>query len=80
MPILCASATVNMKTKYITEIATKINPFSPCAKPARLFLTHLPANARASGIAITTKLLPRGSPDPSSLRVKFSALRRIIRF
>ncbi|KAK7418975.1 39S ribosomal protein L44, mitochondrial [Neonectria magnoliae] len=60
-----------MITKFMTEVTAKFNPFSTCAKPARLFLTFLPPNARASGMAITTTLLPRHSAEPSSLRVKF---------
>ncbi|KOS16881.1 54S ribosomal protein L44 [Escovopsis weberi] len=60
-----------MITKFMTEVSAKFNPFSACAKPARLFLTHLPPNARASGTSITTALLPRESGEPSSLRVKF---------
>ncbi|KAF7536765.1 hypothetical protein G7Z17_g12995 [Cylindrodendrum hubeiense] len=60
-----------MITKFMTEVTAKFNPFSTCAKPARLFLTFLPPTARSSGMAITTTLLPRHSTEPSSLRVKF---------
>ncbi|KAH7170921.1 ribosomal protein L44 [Dactylonectria macrodidyma] len=60
-----------MITKFMTEVTAKFNPFSACAKPARLFLTLLPPTARANGMAISTTLLPRTSTDPSSLRVKF---------
>ncbi|KFG87616.1 ribosomal protein L44 [Metarhizium anisopliae] len=60
-----------MMTKFVTEITAKFNPFSACAKPARLFLTFLPPNARANGTSITTTLLPRNSTEASSLRVKF---------
>ncbi|KAK5990653.1 YmL44 [Cladobotryum mycophilum] len=60
-----------MITKFMTEVTAKFNPFSACAKPARLFLTFLPPNARASGTAIHTSILPRESTDPSSLKVKF---------
>lgn len=62
-----------MMTKFMTEITAKFNPFSACAKPARLFLTFLPPNARANGTVINTTLLPRTSAEPSSLYVKFSA-------
>ncbi|GAO13993.1 hypothetical protein UVI_02035460 [Ustilaginoidea virens] len=55
----------------MTEVTVKFNPFSPCAKPARLFLTLLPPDARAHGTAITTSLLSRSSPESSSLNVKF---------
>jgi large subunit ribosomal protein L53 len=62
---------VKMITKYMTEVTAKFNPFSPCAKPARLFLTFLPPKARANGTAISTTLLPRNSPETSSVQVKF---------
>jgi large subunit ribosomal protein L53 len=60
-----------MITKFLTEVTAKFNPFQPCAKPARLFLTLMPPKARTSGTSITTTLLPRDSADPSSVRVKF---------
>lgn len=68
----CASFD-EMITKFLTEVSTRLNPFSVGAKPARLFLTYLPPNARSSGMAISTTLLPRDSAEPSSLRLKFSA-------
>lgn len=61
-----------MITKFMTEITARFNPFSACAKPARLFLTLLPPNARTSGTTINTTLLPRTSTEPSSIAVKFS--------
>ncbi|GAB0146714.1 hypothetical protein EsHS_00007104 [Epichloe bromicola] len=60
-----------MITKFMTEVTAKFNPFSACAKPARLFLTYLPPNARANGTSIHTTLLPRDSTEASSLKVKF---------
>ncbi|POR33218.1 54S ribosomal protein L44, mitochondrial [Tolypocladium paradoxum] len=60
-----------MITKFMTEVTAKFNPFSACAKPARLFLTFLPPNARSAGTAINTTLLPRNSTEPSSVKVKF---------
>ncbi|KAK2593915.1 39S ribosomal protein L44, mitochondrial [Conoideocrella luteorostrata] len=60
-----------MITKFLTEVSAKFNPFSACAKPARLFLTFLPPNARANGTTINTTLLPRTSTEASSLKVKF---------
>jgi large subunit ribosomal protein L53 len=60
-----------MLTRFITEVSTVFNPFSPKAKTARLFLSFLPPDARQS-IKVTTKLLPRVSRDPSILQVKFS--------
>ena len=67
-------AVVKMMTKFLTEVSAKFNPFSVGAKPARLFLTYLPPNARATGMAIKTTMLPRSSKEPSSLRLKFSML------
>ncbi len=64
-----------MITKFMTEITARFNPFSACAKPARLFLTLLPPNARTSGTTISTTLLPRASTEPSSVAVKFSTSR-----
>ncbi|RFU77932.1 ribosomal l44 [Trichoderma arundinaceum] len=60
-----------MITKFMTEVTAKFNPFSTCAKPARLFLTFLPPNVRANGTAVHTSLLPRNATESSSLKVKF---------
>ncbi|KAG9242128.1 mitochondrial ribosomal protein L44 [Calycina marina] len=59
-----------MITKFLTEVSTVFNPFSPKAKPARLFLSFLPPNARQT-MKVTTILLPRASKDPSLLELKF---------
>lgn len=63
-----------MISRFLTEVNTKFNPFSKQAKAARLFLTFLPPNARATGINIQTTLLPRQSTEPSMLYLKFSTL------
>lgn len=60
-----------MITRFLTEVSTVFNPFSPKAKTARLFLSFLPPDARQT-IKVTTKLLPRMSRDPSFVEVKFS--------
>ncbi|KFA70413.1 hypothetical protein S40285_00603 [Stachybotrys chlorohalonatus IBT 40285] len=60
-----------MITKFMSEISVKFNPFSPCAKPARLLLTRIPPTARANGTKINTVLLPQNSTESSSLEVKF---------
>ncbi|KAL2124636.1 hypothetical protein VTJ04DRAFT_1001 [Mycothermus thermophilus] len=60
-----------MITRFITDVTTRFNPFSPSAKSARLFLSFLPPTARASGMNITTQLLPRHSTEPPTLYVKF---------
>lgn len=61
-----------MISRFITDVTTRFNPFSPRAKAARLFLTFLPPNARSSGMNIQTTLLPRTSTEPSTLSIKFS--------
>ncbi|KAF4123996.1 large subunit ribosomal protein L53 [Geosmithia morbida] len=60
-----------MITKFMTEVTAKFNPFSACAKPARLFLTQLPPTARSMGVKINSTVLPRTAKEPSSLYVKF---------
>ena len=62
-----------MITRFITEVSTRFNPFSMRSRAARLFLSSLPSDVRASGVQIHTTLLPRGSEEPSTLLVKFSA-------
>lgn len=60
-----------MITKFMTEVTTRFNPFSPSARSARLFLAQLPPNARQT-MAVNTTLLPQKSTEPSSLMLKFS--------
>ncbi|KAJ4420025.1 39S ribosomal protein L44, mitochondrial [Gnomoniopsis sp. IMI 355080] len=60
-----------MITRFITEVTTKVNPFSPKSKSVRLFLNSLPSKSRSQGTAISTKLLPRATMDKNSLVVKF---------
>ncbi|RYP54905.1 hypothetical protein DL768_000469 [Monosporascus sp. mg162] len=60
-----------MITRFITEVNTKFNPFSTRSRATRLFLSSLPPNARANGMQINTKLLPRTSTEPASLHIKF---------
>jgi large subunit ribosomal protein L53 len=64
-----------MITRFLTDVRVKFNPFSPRAKPARLFLSLIPPNARADGMKIETKMLPRTSTEPATLDVKFSTSR-----
>ncbi|KAK4193335.1 39S ribosomal protein L53/MRP-L53-domain-containing protein [Podospora australis] len=61
-----------MITRFITEVNTKFNPFSPSSKTARLFLSFLPPTARSSGMKINTAVLPKESQEKSSLHVKFN--------
>ncbi|TVY60666.1 54S ribosomal protein L44 [Lachnellula suecica] len=60
-----------MITRFLTEVSTVFNPFSPKAKTARLFLSFLPSNARQT-IKINTKMLPKISREPSFVELKFS--------
>ncbi|KAL2172085.1 hypothetical protein VTG60DRAFT_455 [Thermothelomyces hinnuleus] len=60
-----------MITRFITDVTTRFNPFSPRSRSARLFLSFLPPTARSSGMNITTQLLPRTSKEPSTLYIKF---------
>jgi large subunit ribosomal protein L53 len=61
-----------MITRFLTEVRVKFNPFSVRAKPARLFLSLIPPTARANGMLVETKMLPRASKEPATLAVKFS--------
>ncbi|KAI9866581.1 MAG: 39S ribosomal protein L44, mitochondrial [Trichoglossum hirsutum] len=54
-----------MITRFITDVTTKFNPFSPRAKTARIFLSLLPPNARQMGMKISTTLLPKDSKESS---------------
>jgi hypothetical protein len=61
-----------MITRFLTEVRLSFNPFSLRSKPARLFLSLIPPNARADGMKIDSKMLPRESKEPARLAVKFS--------
>ena len=65
------SSVVGMITKHITEVTTRFNPFKKPSKTCRVFLAYLPANARTT-MKINTTVLPRDSPEPSFLKLKFS--------
>lgn len=69
-----------MITRFMTEVTTVFNPFSPKAKAARLFLSLLPPNARATGMKISTRLLPRASKEPSFVELKFSESKLSFRY
>ncbi|KAF2146856.1 uncharacterized protein K452DRAFT_218219 [Aplosporella prunicola CBS 121167] len=59
-----------MITRYMTEVTTKFNPFSPRAKVARTFLAMLPPDARLT-MKISSTVLPRISTEPPTLSLKF---------
>ncbi|KAL5379389.1 hypothetical protein DPSP01_008457 [Paraphaeosphaeria sporulosa] len=61
----------DMITRFLTDVRVRFNPFSPRAKPARIFLSLIPPNARADGMKVETKMLPRTSTEPATLDVKF---------
>jgi large subunit ribosomal protein L53 len=61
-----------MITRFLTEVRVAFNPFSPRSKPARLFLSLIPADARANGMSVQSKMLPRTSKENATLGVKFS--------
>ncbi|CAF9926481.1 39S ribosomal protein L44, mitochondrial [Imshaugia aleurites] len=62
-----------MITKHITEVTTRFNPFTKPSKTCRVFLAHLPANARTT-MKINTTVLNRDSQEPSFLALKFNVL------
>lgn len=61
-----------MITRFLTDVRVTFNPFSLKSKPARLFLSLIPPDARSDGMKIESKMLPRSSKEPASLAVKFS--------
>lgn len=52
-----------MITKYFTKVSVRFAPFSPTAKPARLFLARIP-NQLKSGCQVDCKLLSNPSEKP----------------
>ncbi|CBX95429.1 hypothetical protein LEMA_P025810.1 [Plenodomus lingam JN3] len=60
-----------MITRFLTDVRVTFNPFNPRSKPARLFLSLIPPNARADGMKIESTMLPRTSKAPATLAVKF---------
>ncbi|EAT88187.1 hypothetical protein HBI56_096760 [Parastagonospora nodorum] len=60
-----------MITRFLTDVRVTFNPFSLRSKPARLFLSLIPPNARSDGMKIESKMLPRTSKEPARLAVKF---------
>ncbi|KAF2118550.1 39S ribosomal protein L53/MRP-L53-domain-containing protein [Lophiotrema nucula] len=60
-----------MITRFLTNVNLRFNPFSPRSKSARLFLSLIPPGARANGLLIQSKMLPRASKEPATLEIKF---------
>jgi len=59
-----------MQIRFLTSLTTTINPFSRLSKVPRLFLAQLPPKAR-SQLKMDVTQLPRGSVDPSTLKLTF---------
>ncbi|OAL55709.1 hypothetical protein IQ07DRAFT_583155 [Pyrenochaeta sp. DS3sAY3a] len=60
-----------MITRFLTDVRVTFNPFNLRSKPARLFLSLIPPNARLDGMKIESKMLPRTSKEPARLALKF---------
>ncbi|KAF2806075.1 uncharacterized protein BDZ99DRAFT_395369 [Mytilinidion resinicola] len=60
-----------MITRFLSEVRTSFNPFSPLSKTARTFLAQLPPDARSQGMVIKSTILPRTSTQKPELAVKF---------
>lgn len=65
-----------MITRFLTDVRVKFNPFSRTSKSARVFLSLIPPSARADGMKIESKMLPRDSKEPAELALKFSTFAR----
>lgn len=50
-----------MITKYFTKVTVKFDPFSPAARPARLFLSRIPPSLKGQ-CQINHKILTSSSP------------------
>ncbi|KAF1932243.1 uncharacterized protein M421DRAFT_287471 [Didymella exigua CBS 183.55] len=60
-----------MITRFLTEVRVAFNPFNPRSKPARLFLSLIPSDARSNGLLVQSTMLPRTSKQNATLGVKF---------
>jgi len=61
-----------MITRYFTSTTISFNPFVRGGRAARIFASLLPPDARASGVKITTTVLPRDSKVGGRVEVVFS--------
>jgi len=59
-----------MITRFITEVHARFNPFSARAKVCRVFLAQFGPSV-FQNIKFDTKLLPKTSTEPSTLKIKF---------
>lgn len=59
-----------MITKYFTKVSVKFNPFTPGAKPARLFLSRIPTSLKPQ-CAVDYKVLTELSKEKPVVEVTF---------
>jgi large subunit ribosomal protein L53 len=59
-PPLTRSPAATMITRFLTEVRVTFNPFSARSKPARLFLSLIPPNARSDGMKFSTSTRGHG--------------------
>lgn len=52
-----------MITKYFTKVSARFNPFTPTAKPARLFIARIPG-LQKSGCQVDCKVLTDPTEKP----------------
>lgn len=57
---------MSMITKYFTSVKVRFDPFSPTARPARLFLSRLPAQTK-----VDLKVLARDSTQEPYIEVTY---------
>ncbi|KAL1901676.1 39S ribosomal protein L44, mitochondrial [Ceratocystis pirilliformis] len=60
-----------MITKFMTQITSRVNPFSRASRSTRLFLSQIPPNARVEGLVVNNTVLPQDSVEKPLLQVKF---------
>jgi len=61
-----------MITRYFTSTTISFNPFVRGGRTARIFASLLPPDARATGVKVTTTVLPRDSKVGGTVEVVFS--------
>jgi len=60
-----------MITRYFTSTTISFNPFVRGGRTARIFASLLPPDARATGVKVTTTVLPRDSKVGGRVEVVF---------
>ncbi|EGV66516.1 hypothetical protein CANTEDRAFT_112239 [Yamadazyma tenuis ATCC 10573] len=59
-----------MITKYFNKVTVKFNPFTPGAKPARLFLSRIPTSLKAQ-CTVDHQVLTAASKEKPIVQVTF---------